>query len=431
MSLCVLPWSATGWTSPTQSARRSSPTSASQPAWSRRTPRSGAPRPRARRRPARLAGPAGELAAAGQPAGGAAGRARRRGPRPDRAVRDGRVVAGAGGHLRHGRRPARRARHHRPGPGAAAMADLDRTVVVVSSKSGGTVETDSQRRAFISAFADGRPGREGDRRALRRRHRPRLAAVGGRRGDGRPRGVPRRPDRRRPLQRALGVRPGALGAGRRRRRRAARRRRGAGRARWPRRTTPRCELGVALGAAFGPAATSWRWPTAAPAMTGFGDWAEQLIAESTGKEGRGILPVVLESVDAPGSTADDVLLAVVGRRHAPPPGPRSASPAARCAVPRAGSTPPRWPAGSWGSTPSTSRTSPRARRTPPRILDEGLPDEQPAATIGAIEVRGSGGVLDGVDLSSHDGVSWRSTRCWRRSRRAATSRVMAYLDRQR
>ena len=47
-------------------------------------------------------------------------------------------------------------------------------------------------------------------------------------------------------------------------------------------------------------------------ITGFGDWAEQLIAESTGKEGRGILPVVLESVDAPGASGEDVLLAVVG-----------------------------------------------------------------------------------------------------------------------
>ena len=35
---------------------------------------------------------------------------------------------------------------------AAALTDLDRTVVVVSSKSGGTVETDSHRRAFIQAF---------------------------------------------------------------------------------------------------------------------------------------------------------------------------------------------------------------------------------------------------------------------------------------
>ena len=50
---------------------------------------------------------------------------------------------------------------------------LERTVVVVSSKSGGTVETDSQRRAFEQAFKDG-----GHRRgvAFRGGHRPGLAA---------------------------------------------------------------------------------------------------------------------------------------------------------------------------------------------------------------------------------------------------------------
>ena len=36
---------------------------------------------------------------------------------------------------------------------AAALVHLERTVVVVSSKSGSTVETDSQKRAFESAFA--------------------------------------------------------------------------------------------------------------------------------------------------------------------------------------------------------------------------------------------------------------------------------------
>ena len=37
----------------------------------------------------------------------------------------------------------------------AALADrLERTVVVVSSKSGSTVETDCQRRAFEQAFTD-------------------------------------------------------------------------------------------------------------------------------------------------------------------------------------------------------------------------------------------------------------------------------------
>jgi len=43
---------------------------------------------------------------------------------------------------------------------------------------------------------------------------------------------------------------------------------------------------------------------------GFGDWAEQLIAESTGKDGKGVLPVIVESATAPNfspSSADEVL----------------------------------------------------------------------------------------------------------------------------
>ena len=46
---------------------------------------------------------------------------------------------------------------------------------------------------------------------------------------------------------------------------------------------------------------------------GFGEWAEQLVAESTGKDGKGILPVVVEGPDAPNfdpSTADEVLATV-------------------------------------------------------------------------------------------------------------------------
>lgn len=37
-----------------------------------------------------------------------------------------------------------------------------------------------------------------------------------------------------------------------------------------------------------------------PSIKGFGDWAEQLVAESTGKRGTGLLPVVVESPDGPG-----------------------------------------------------------------------------------------------------------------------------------
>jgi transaldolase / glucose-6-phosphate isomerase len=44
-----------------------------------------------------------------------------------------------------------------------------------------------------------------------------------------------------------------------------------------------------------------------PAIASFGDWVEQLIAESTGKEGRGILPVVGELLAEPTAYADDRL----------------------------------------------------------------------------------------------------------------------------
>ena len=37
-----------------------------------------------------------------------------------------------------------------------------------------------------------------------------------------------------------------------------------------------------------------------PSIASFGDWVEQLIAESTGKEGKGILPVVGEELQEAG-----------------------------------------------------------------------------------------------------------------------------------
>ena len=89
-------------------------------------------------------------------------------------------------------------------------------------KSGGTVETDSQRRAYEKAFTDA--GIDAAR-ADHRGHRPGLAArpVGHR---GRLPRLPRRPERRRAVLRADRLRPGAQRAGRRRHRRAAGRGRG-------------------------------------------------------------------------------------------------------------------------------------------------------------------------------------------------------------
>ena len=65
-----------------------------------------------------------------------------------------------------------------------------------------------------------------------------------------------------------------------------------------------------LGAAIGGHATLGRNKltlVASPSIAGFGLWAEQLIAESTGKEGRGIVPVAGEPLLEPGSYGDDRL----------------------------------------------------------------------------------------------------------------------------
>lgn len=68
--------------------------------------------------------------------------------------------------------------------------------------------------------------------------------------------------------------------------------------------------GLALGAALAGAAAVGRDKATfllSPAIRTFGLWAEQLIAESTGKDGRGIIPVVDEPAAAPDAYRDDRL----------------------------------------------------------------------------------------------------------------------------
>jgi hypothetical protein len=50
-----------------------------------------------------------------------------------------------------------------------------------------------------------------------------------------------------------------------------------------------------------------------PSVASFGDWVEQLIAESTGKEGQGILPVVAEPAGEPGFYGRDRLFVRIGQ----------------------------------------------------------------------------------------------------------------------
>lgn len=66
--------------------------------------------------------------------------------------------------------------------------------------------------------------------------------------------------------------------------------------------------GLWLGAILGTLAKAGRDKVTivtSPSLESFGDWVEQLIAESTGKDGKGILPVVGETLDPRGVYADD------------------------------------------------------------------------------------------------------------------------------
>jgi glucose-6-phosphate isomerase len=182
-----------------------------------------------------------------------------------------------------------------------ALADrLERTVVVVSSKSGGTIETDSHRRAYEQAFRDaGLSGEELARRIVVVTD-PGSPLEGAAREAGY-RVVLADPDvgGRYSALTAFGLVPSALA--------------GvdvagllddaAALAPELARNEPD-NPGLLLGAALGTGEIAGRNKAviadAGSGIAGFGDWAEQLIAESTGKQGKGVLPVVVEGLDAPG-----------------------------------------------------------------------------------------------------------------------------------
>lgn len=177
----------------------------------------------------------------------------------------------------------------------AVIADLERTIVVVSSKSGSTVETDSQRRAFVAAFeragidAKSRivvvtdPGSPFEELAKSEGYRAVVLAdpdVGGRYSAFTAFGlVPSAlagVDVRALLDEAAAVLADlALDLS----------------------SNPALMLGAAL-AGTDPFRDKLAIDDQGGGLPGFGAWAEQLIAESTGKDGTGVLPVVAEP-DAP------------------------------------------------------------------------------------------------------------------------------------
>ncbi|GLZ78925.1 glucose-6-phosphate isomerase [Actinorhabdospora filicis] len=306
-----------------------------------------------------------------------------------------------------------------PGQIRAALAqDLENTVVVVSSKSGGTVETDSHRRAFWQAFEDHGLSDIGGRFVIVTDPGSPLETIGNEMGaevilaDSDVGG-------RYSALTAFGLVPSYL----------------AGvdveelidqaaefaASSQDEKENPALTLGAALA--------SRPTVTIAPdgsGIVGLGDWAEQLIAESTGKDGLGVLPVVVDAPSAPGFTGEDVLAVTVGGSavaHLPTSG--------HLALPDLAVNGPlgaqflAWElatayAGKLiGIDPFNQPNVTESKNNTNAILEKGLPDEAPRFTEGAVEVYGGEGdtlasALRGLLASLGEGgyVS-----------------VMAYLDR--
>lgn len=182
----------------------------------------------------------------------------------------------------------------------ALAGDLSRTVLVVSSKSGGTVETDSQRRVFTEVFEAGGidaasrmvvvtdPGTQLADLAREQGYRSLVEAdpgVGGRYS----------------ALTAFGLVPSALtgvDVGALLDEAAA----VAPELARDSADNPAVVLAAAMAAAHNAGAEKLVLADTGSGLVGFGNWAEQLIAESTGKQGTGLLPVVVEGPDAPGFT---------------------------------------------------------------------------------------------------------------------------------
>ena len=298
-----------------------------------------------------------------------------------------------------------------PGQVRAALVDLDRTVVVVSSKSGSTVETDSQRRVFEAAFtaagidAKSRivvvtdPGSPLEEASLAAGYRAVFQAdptVGGRFS----------------ALTAFGLVPSGLA--------------GVDTGELLDEAGEVADLladdgdgnpGLVLGAALGgtsPLRDKIVFVDEGSGIVGFPDWVEQLIAESTGKEGTGVLPVVVGGPSSPEVTsgAADVLVVrlVSGRDETEDPDGAPSEPAAAVAtgVTVAG------PLGAqmllWeyavsvagrllGINPFDQPDVESAKKAARGLLDA-RPEPSPADLVeGAVEVRATPGLLgDAKDL---------------------------------
>jgi glucose-6-phosphate isomerase len=321
----------------------------------------------------------------------------------------------------------------------AAIVDLERTVVVVSSKSGSTVETDSQRRAFQAAFTEAGidptarivvvtdPGSPLDQESREGGYRVINADpnVGGRYS----------------ALTAFGLVPSGL-AGADIEALLDDAEAVADVLSADDDANPALRLGAAM-AGTDPLRDKLVIVDNGSGIVGFADWAEQLIAESTGKLGTGILPVVVGGDSDPEVAwpaadvtvarlvsdsasdeldADDLADTVVdgSRSEVEVSGPLGAQLLLwEVATAAAGRL--------LGINPFDQPDVESAKKAARALLDQGLGTaEAPAATDGAVEIRALGGDWLGDAATVSDAVTALFDQLDPEHGYVA---VMAYLDR--
>ena len=272
-----------------------------------------------------------------------------------------------------------------PGRIRAALGEqLESTMVVVSSKSGTTVETDSLRRVYAQAFTDAGIKEVGRHFAIVTDPGSPLEQLGRAMGAEVFLADPDVGGRYSALT-AFGLVPSGLAGVD-----VAELLTDAETFAASMTAPPGENPALALGAALASRSTV-SIADDGSGIVGLGDWVEQLIAESTGKDGTGVLPVVLATPTSPGARAGGALSVTVGGATAGGPGGGSRLTPPDVAV--------NGPLGAqflcWelatalagrllSINPFDQPNVAESKDNTNRILDEGRPTEEPAFTEGAV-----------------------------------------------
>ena len=192
-----------------------------------------------------------------------------------------------------------------------AKVDLSSTICIVSSKSGSTLEPNIYKQYFFERVKE-KVGESGGRQSLHRHHRSRLQNAASRRARQIPPNLLGRAEHWRPLFRAFEFWHGARrGYGHGRRQISA-----ATPQKWSRPAAPASPpteiLACCWALILGVGANLGRDKLtiiASPGISDLGAWLEQLIAESTGKIGKGIIPVDREPLAKPDVYGNDRVFA--------------------------------------------------------------------------------------------------------------------------